>query len=161
LTTLRDSWFIGLHDPSHYVRVLVRLTVALVLGGILGFEREEVGKAAGLRTHMLVDVGAALFIIVPIEAGIAPDQLMRVVQGLTMALGFLGGGVILKLTRERRVEGITTAANLWVAAAVGMAVGMGFVWPAAYVVLLTVFVLVGMRWLERRFEGDKKKSGPH
>ena len=91
--------------------------MAAVLGGILGFERERVGKAAGLRTHMLVTVGSCLFTLVPLEAGVGKDAMARVVQGLAAGIGFLGAGSILKLTEERKIHGLTTAANIWVAAA--------------------------------------------
>jgi putative Mg2+ transporter-C (MgtC) family protein len=144
----------GLDDLPHLERTAVRLTLALVLGGLLGFEREKDGKFAGLRTHMLVALGAALFILIPLEAGVHLDQLARVVQGLTVGIGFLGGGVILKLTEERTIRGLTTAANLWVTAAVGMAVGLGWFWPAAITVVLAWLVLsfIGRleAWIERR-----------
>ena len=149
MASLNDQWFLGLDDGGHYVRVAVRLGVAVALGAVLGYEREHLGKAAGLRTHMLVALGAALFILAPIEAGVSAEQLMRVVQGLTVGIGFLGAGVILKMTEERKISGVTTAANVWVTAAVGMAVGMGLLWPAVLAVLLGCFTLYVLHWVER------------
>ncbi len=146
MDSLREEWFFGLGDPDHLLRVFVRLAVALVLGAILGYERESEGKPAGLRTHMLVTVGSALFVLVAIEAGVAKDQLSRVIQGLATGIGFLGAGAILKLSEKREIHGLTTAANVWVAAAVGLAVGMGFLWPALVAVGLAFFVLHILRW---------------
>jgi putative Mg2+ transporter-C (MgtC) family protein len=148
MASLNDQWFLGLDDGGHYVRVALRLGVAVALGAVLGYEREHLSKAAGLRTHMLVALGAALFILAPIEAGVSPEQLMRVVQGLAAGIGFLGAGVILKMTEERKISGVTTAANIWVTAAVGMAVGMGLLWPAVLAVLLGCFTLYVLRWVE-------------
>jgi putative Mg2+ transporter-C (MgtC) family protein len=156
---LKQELFFGLDDPDHLVRVLVRLVVAGALGGILGYERQKEGKAAGLRTHMLVALGAALFVITPVEAGLSLDQLSRVVQGLTMGIGFLGGGAILKLTSERKIQGLTTAANLWVAAATGMAVGFGLFWPPVIVVLLVWLILFTLGRLEA-WLGDTKRQEP-
>lgn len=138
--------FSGLDNPFHYGRVAARLLTALVLGGFLGYEREREGKAAGLRTHMLVALGSALFVIAPLEAGISRDQLSRVIQGLTMGIGFLGAGTIIK--EGQHIKGLTTAANIWLTAAVGAAVGLGWVWPAAFAVLLAWVVLLGLQWIE-------------
>jgi putative Mg2+ transporter-C (MgtC) family protein len=127
----------------------VRLVTAMLLGGLLGFEREKEGKAAGLRTHMLVSLGAALFILAPLEAGVSRDNLVRVIQGLTAGIGFLGAGAILKITEERKIKGLTTAATLWLTAATGMAVGLGWLWPAVLVVVLGLFSLLES-WIEGR-----------
>jgi putative Mg2+ transporter-C (MgtC) family protein len=157
---LNEQVFYGMGDVWHVVRVVARLSAALLFGALLGYEREETHKAAGLRTHMLVAVGAALFVIAPIEAGASIEHLTRVVQGLTAGIGFLGAGAILKLSEQRQIKGLTTAANLWVAAAVGTAVGMGFFWPAAYAVLLAVGVLTLMYHLEQRLRA-RGKDTPH
>jgi putative Mg2+ transporter-C (MgtC) family protein len=149
MASLREEWFLGLDDPAHLARVVVRLVAALLLGAILGYEREQDRKPAGLRTHMLVTVGAALFILAPIEAGVKLDQLSRVIQGLATGIGFLGAGAILKLSDKREIHGLTTAANIWVAAAVGLAVGMGLLWPAFVAVFLACFVLRILRWFDR------------
>ena len=148
MASLKEQWFLDLNDGGHYVRVAIRLGVAVALGAVLGYGRERIGQPAGLRTHMLVALGAALFILAPIEAGVPSDQLMRVVQGLTTGIGFLGAGAILKMSEERKISGVTTAANIWVTAAIGMTVGMGLLWPAVVAVLLGGFTL----YILRRFE---------
>src|SRR5690242_292679 len=83
-------------DWHYFVRVVVRLCIAVVLGGLIGMERERTGKSAGVRTHMLVALGAALFTVVPLEAGMRTADFSRIIQGLVTGIGFLGGGVILK-----------------------------------------------------------------
>ena len=85
-----------LPDVAQLVRVLVRVVVAAALGGLLGLERERAGRAAGLRTHMLVALGAALFVLFPAEADMAPGDLSRVIQGVATGIGFIGAGTILK-----------------------------------------------------------------
>ncbi len=158
MQSLTEHVFFGLDDGWHLLRVAARLLVALVLGALLGYEREETGKVAGLRTHMLVAAGAALFVIAPIEAGVSIEHLTRVVQGLTAGIGFLGAGAILKLTEQRQIKGLTTAANLWVTAAVGTATGMGMLWPAVWVSLLAVGTLSLARYLEAWLL--RNKGGP-
>jgi putative Mg2+ transporter-C (MgtC) family protein len=111
----------GLHAAA-------RLLLAAGLGGLLGYERRRHGKAAGLRTHMLVALGAALFIQAPVQAGAATADLTRVVQGIATGIGFVGAGAILKLGEPVQVRGLTTAASVWLTAAVGTAVGLGLVW---------------------------------
>ena len=119
--------FADIGDASQLTRVTVRLLMAAALGGILGFEREHKGKAAGVRTHMLVSLGAALFVLVPQMAGADEAALSRVVQGIVAGIGFLGAGTILKGNKldTHAVKGLTTAAGLWMTAAIGIAAGMG------------------------------------
>lgn len=121
--------FIGFQDAGHLLRVPVRLVVALVLGGVLGWERQIEHKTAGVRTHMLVSLGAALFTLVPLEGGLKVADLSRVIQGLATGVGFLGAGTILK-SEHYEIRGLNTAANIWLAAATGMAVGAGWLYPA-------------------------------
>ncbi|NYE22713.1 MgtC/SapB family protein [Pigmentiphaga litoralis] len=130
--------FSDLHDVAEMTRVCVRLLVAMVLGGLLGYERELRGTAAGLRTHMLVAVGAALFVLVPLQAGTQLADMSRVLQGVIAGIGFLGAGAIIKLG-EQQVRGVTTAASIWATAAIGIAAGMG---REATAILSTVFALV-------------------
>ena len=111
--------FSDLHDVAEITRVCVRLLVAMVLGGLLGYERELRGTAAGLRTHMLVAVGAALFVLVPLQAGTQLADMSRVLQGVIAGIGFLGAGAIIKLG-EQQVRGVTTAASIWATAAIGI-----------------------------------------
>ncbi|MGC3972704.1 MAG: MgtC/SapB family protein [Pirellulales bacterium] len=122
--TIREE-LSDLRDAAGFTRVLVRLTIAAILGGVLGYEREHKGKAAGLRTHMLVAMGAALFVMVPEQAGATDSDLSRVLQGLVAGIGFLGAGSIVKGTSENAVHGLTTAAGIWLTAAIGMAAGIG------------------------------------
>jgi len=115
----------GLPDKSQLARLVVRLLAAVILGAVIGVQRERTGKAAGVRTHMLVALGAALFVLGPIEFGMNSDSVSRVIQGLVTGIGFLGAGAILKLQEQREIEGLTTAAGIWMTAAVGVAVGLG------------------------------------
>jgi putative Mg2+ transporter-C (MgtC) family protein len=117
--------FSDLGDAEDITRLCVRLLVAVLLGGLLGYERESVGASAGLRTHMLVSLGSALFVLIPLQAGMNMEDLSRVLQGITAGIGFLGAGAILKLTDENQIIGLTTAASIWLTAAVGIAAGMG------------------------------------
>lgn len=119
------SEFSDLPDASTIVRVTVRVAIAAVLGGILGYERERKGRSAGVRTHMLVAVGAALFVIGPQQAGMEIGDLSRVLQGVVQGIGFLGAGAILVRSAQRQVEGLTTAANIWATAAIGVIAGLG------------------------------------
>jgi putative Mg2+ transporter-C (MgtC) family protein len=131
--------FSDLGDVSDLTRVCLRLAVAVALGALLGYERESSGASAGLRTHMLVSLGSALFVLVPLQAGMAIEDLSRVLQGVAAGIGFLGAGAILKLEAEMAVKGLTTAAGIWLTCAVGVAAGMGL---EATAVLSTVFALL-------------------
>ncbi|RZI93395.1 MAG: MgtC/SapB family protein, partial [Variovorax sp.] len=114
ITRTVASEFSDVADLSQLVRILVRLTLAAVLGFVLGFEREQHGKAAGVRTHMLVAIGSALFVLIPQQTGIVPADMSRVIQGLVAGVGFLCAGTILKYGKdEQQVQGLTTAAGLW------------------------------------------------
>jgi putative Mg2+ transporter-C (MgtC) family protein len=115
-------------DTAQMMRVVVRVAMAALLGGLLGFERERAGKAAGLRTHMLVAVGAALFLIFPTEAGMRSEDLSRVIQGVATGIGFIGAGTILKRADSDEIHGLTTAASIWLTTAIGLAVGAGQLW---------------------------------
>jgi putative Mg2+ transporter-C (MgtC) family protein len=153
---LGTALFQGAGDLEHIGLVVTRLGAAVILGGLVGFERWEEGKSAGLRTHMLVSLGAALFVLVPYEARVAPEQITRVIQGLTTGIGFLGAGTILQLTAEHRVRGLTTAASIWATAAVGTAVGLGWIWPAAVTVILVLLILYFVGQLELRWEKRRR-----
>jgi putative Mg2+ transporter-C (MgtC) family protein len=139
-------------EPAQVMRVTVRLTVAALLGGLLGFERERERKAAGLRTHMLVALGAALFIIAPLEAGMAVSDLSRVIQGVAAGIGFIGAGTIMKITEQQEIKGLTTAAGLWLTAAVGVAVGSGHLWVPLVGTALAWVTLSILRRMERHIQ---------
>jgi putative Mg2+ transporter-C (MgtC) family protein len=117
--------FSDLGNADDITRVVLRLLVAVALGGLLGYERESIGASAGLRTHMLVSLGSALFVLIPLQAGMKVDDLSRVLQGVTAGIGFLGAGAILKQTSKNDIKGLTTAASVWLTAAIGVAAGMG------------------------------------
>ncbi len=126
------------------LQVVVRLMIAAILGGSIGLERLLKKKPAGLRTQMLVCMGSALVLIVARLDGIPLNEIARIISGILTGIGFLGGGVILKLTHEREIRGVTTAASIWTTAAIGIAVGLGEIWIAvvsAIVVWLILFVL--------------------
>lgn len=106
-------------------QVLGRTLVAALLGGVIGSERMHHGKEAGLRTHALVSLSAAFFVIAPQQGDITGDSLSRVIQGVAAGIGFLGAGTILKQEDGRKVRGLTTAASLYFATAVGVAAGLG------------------------------------
>jgi putative Mg2+ transporter-C (MgtC) family protein len=140
----------GLPDARQLTRIVIRLLVAMLLGAIVGIQREQTGKPAGLRTHMLVALGAALFVLAPVEAGMNLDGLSRVIQGLATGIGFIGGGAILKLSQEREIQGLTTAAGIWMTAAMGVAVGLGRIGMALLSALLTWFILSVIGKIEHR-----------
>ena len=131
--------FSDLGDVDDITRIVVRMLVAIVLGGLLGYERESAGASAGLRTHMLVSLGSALFVLIPLQAGMKVEDLSRVLQGVTAGIGFLGAGAILKQRDKNDIRGLTTAASVWLTAAVGIAAGMG---REASAVLSALFALV-------------------
>ncbi|MCA1617800.1 MAG: MgtC/SapB family protein [Acidobacteria bacterium] len=103
----------GLGDVRQLVHVLVRLLAATLLGAVIGIQRERAGKPAGLRTHMLVTLGTAVFVLACAGVGMSSDGLSRVIQGIITGIGFIGAGSILKLSEERDVRGLTTAAGVW------------------------------------------------
>ena len=142
------------HVPelAQAIRVTVRLVVAALLGGLLGFERERERKAAGLRTHILVALGAALFIIAPVEAGMAVSGLNSVIQGVAAGIGFIGAGTILKLTEQQEIQGLTTAAGIWLTAAVGVAVGAGHLWVPIVGTLLAWVTLSILGRMQRHIQ---------
>lgn len=117
--------FDGATDVAQITRVMLRLVMAALLGGVLGYEREQHGKAAGLRTHMLVAMGAAMFTLVPQQSGMSIGDMSRVIQGVVAGIGFLCAGAIIKNRSEQDVHGLTTAASVWMTAAIGIACGLG------------------------------------
>jgi putative Mg2+ transporter-C (MgtC) family protein len=120
-----EEMFSGLPDVRQMVSLVSRLLTAMILGALVGAQRESIGKPAGLRTHMLVAMGSALFVLAPLEAGMELDGMSRVIQGIVTGIGFIGAGAILKLQEKREIEGLTTAAGIWMTAAIGIAAGLG------------------------------------
>jgi putative Mg2+ transporter-C (MgtC) family protein len=130
------------------VEILVRLVLALVLGALIGLERESVEKPAGLRTHTLVTLGAALFTLISKEGffGSGADP-ARIASNIVVGIGFLGAGTIWR--SGVTVTGLTTAATLWTSAAIGTAVGAGFYLGAVAATALVVVILIPFKALER------------
>ncbi|MFM0310874.1 MgtC/SapB family protein [Paraburkholderia sp. RL17-383-BIF-A] len=147
--------FSDLGSVADVTQVLMRLGLALILGGILGFERELSRRDAGMRTHMMVAVGAALFVVVPLQAGFSQDNMSRVLQGLVSGIGFLGAGAIIKLSAEREVRGLTTAASLWLSAGVGVASGLGREATAILSVAIALAILSSARLFKGREQEEK------
>jgi len=130
--------------------VIINLTLAFFLGGIVGWFRELEGKTAGMRTHILVCVGSALFMIVSYKMMILGNNgdPSRIVAGVVTGIGFLGAGCIVQ--SGSGVKGVTTAASIWITAAIGIAAGAGFYTEALMVVFLTVVALELLRQVEKR-----------
>src|SRR5688572_4973574 len=101
-----EEFSVGLPDKRETARVVLRLIMASLMGALIGMQREQVGKPAGLRTHMLVSLGAAIFVIACVQTGMDSADLSRVIQGLATGIGFIGGGAILKLTSEKDIQGL-------------------------------------------------------
>jgi putative Mg2+ transporter-C (MgtC) family protein len=150
MNVILEELFAGMPDSRQFVRIIIRLLAAMLLGAVIGFQRERTGKPAGLRTHMLVALGAALFVLAPLEAGMDLDGLSRVIQGLATGIGFIGGGAILKLHDQREIEGLTTAAGIWMTATVGVAVGLGRTPLALISTILTWIILTLLGQIESR-----------
>ena len=150
------SEFSDIPDATQITRITLRLLVAAALGGLLGYEREKQGKSAGVRTHMLVAIGAALFVLIPQQAGASSADLSRVLQGLIAGVGFLGAGAIILGTKQVETQGLTTAAGIWVTAAIGAAAGMGRESTAVLSTLVALFVLSVVPWIVRDCIKSKK-----
>ncbi|MBK7983456.1 MAG: MgtC/SapB family protein [Candidatus Competibacteraceae bacterium] len=140
------------------VTVIMRLLVAMMLGAVIGLERDASGKAAGLRTHMLVALGSAFFVVVPLELGMSLDEVARIAQGVATGVGFLGAGAILKVSEQGEIKGLTTAAGIWVTAAVGMAAGMGRIWIAVLGVALVGIVLAVLGRVQQNLQLNEQKQ---
>jgi len=120
--------------------MILRLFLAAALGAGIGYQRERVGKAAGLRTHILIALGAALFTEVSIFGFSGTVDPSRVAAGVVVGVGFIGGGVIFR--GEESVAGLTTAATIWVTAAIGLATGAGLYSISIIAALITVGILM-------------------
>jgi putative Mg2+ transporter-C (MgtC) family protein len=132
-----------------WLELLGTLSLSLLLGGMVGLERELRRRWAGLRTHMMVALGAAIFCVVGKEL---VHDLGHVVAGITTGIGFIGGGTILKLNSQQEVKGLTTASSIWMAAGIGTAVGLGLYLIAVLGALLSITVLALGWLLEKQIE---------
>jgi len=146
----------GFPDRNRLIIVLLRVFAAVLLGAVVGIERERAGKPAGLRTHMLVSLGTAVVVIACQDAGMSLDGLSRVIQGIVTGIGFIGAGTILKLNEQREIQGLTTAAGLWMTAAIGVAAGLGILGVALIGTLVTVLVLVLEHFIDSRRNTQNK-----
>jgi len=128
---------------SPLLEMILRFLLAAALGAGIGYQRERVGKAAGVRTHVLVSSGAALFTLASIYgfSGAAVD-ISRVAAGVVVGIGFIGAGVILRGQREKEVAGLTTAATIWLTAAVGLAAGAGMYLVSVIATAVAVGILL-------------------
>lgn len=136
-----QSEFSDISSVTQATTLVLRLVSASILGGLIGYERELKGKSAGLRTHMLVALGSALFIITPQQAGASPEDISRILQGLVAGIGFLGAGAIMIGQQKENETGLTTAASVWITAAIGVTVGIGLETTAVISTLLTLLIL--------------------
>jgi len=142
-----DRPMINFHELAH---IVAKIIIATILGGLVGAEREIHGHGAGFRTHMMVSMGTAMFVMGAMDITAAtPGDLTRVVQGIATGIGFLGAGTILKLTDKLEVKGLTTASSIWLAAAVGTATGLGQYALAIIGTVIAVAVLALLRPIDQ------------
>jgi putative Mg2+ transporter-C (MgtC) family protein len=140
-------------SSDDWLSLTFRLTLALFVGGIIGWNRQAAGKPAGLRTHMLVSLGAALFVLIPLMASTSTDTISRAIQGVATGVGFLGAGEILHQSNDKfgksNIKGLTSAATIWLTAALGMIAGCGFWQLSLLSTLMTLFILSFAKKIER------------
>lgn len=146
--------FWSVPDAAYLTRIVSRLGAAAVFGGLIGLQREWAGKAAGLRTHIIVALGCAAFMLIAMEHRTGDGDISRVIQGIAAGIGFIGAGTILKREHQEDIKGLTSAASIWLTAAVGAAAGGGQIWlglicVAIAFVILSIFSGVE-RWLARK-----------
>src|SRR6266513_1177606 len=154
---LRGSIAINSIWNDTYAAIALHLVIALAAGGIIGLERSYHGRPAGFRTHALVCLSSCMLMVLTVYqdtwfSALALDQVSvdptRMAQGIMTGIGFLGAGVIMK--EGLTIRGLTTAASIWITAAIGIMIGVGFYFPAGIGTALTLVVLSGFRWIERR-----------
>ena len=147
-----NSVFISSDD---WLGLTFRLTLALLIGGVIGWNRQAAGKPAGLRTHMLVSLGAAIFVLLPLLASTSEsvDTVSRAIQGVATGVGFLGAGEILhgseRESTKLSVKGMTSAATIWVTAALGMVAGCGFWQLILLSPMMTLLIVSVAKKIER------------
>ncbi|WAL61989.1 MgtC/SapB family protein [Thermocoleostomius sinensis] len=143
--------------PLSWEDVVIRLSLAVILGGLIGWEREVDSKPAGLRTHMLVSLGSAMLVMTAVQSGMVretADTISRIIQGIVTGIGFLGAGEIVSVSNSEsgqvRVRGLTSAAAIWVAMAIGIAVGCGLWQIGTFGAIATFVILWGVKKIETR-----------
>ena len=147
----------GLPDRHRLAVIVIRLLAATLLGAIVGLQRERAHKPAGLRTHMLVCVGTALVVLAGSGIGMTTDGLSRVIQGIVTGIGFVGAGSILKLSQEHEIRGLTTAAGLFITAAIGVSAGVGAIGLAIIGTILAIIVLA-LEGVEEAWHKNRKNQ---
>jgi len=152
------SEFSDITDVATATRIAVRILVAGLLGGVLGYDRARKERSAGIRTHMLVAVGTAIFMLGPTQAGMPLGDLSRVIQGVVQGIGFLAAGAIIIGTAARQARGLTTAASVWAAAGIGVAAGIGMEVTAILATATVYFILAVVPLLLRR--GSEGRDTP-
>jgi putative Mg2+ transporter-C (MgtC) family protein len=140
-------------ETLDWATLAARLGLALAAGAVVGFERARSGKPAGMRTHMLVSLGACLFILGPVAIGMSTDALGRAIQGVATGVGFLGAGEILHYFRQdehrAKIKGLTSAAALWLTAALGVVAACGLWRLLLLSIAAALVVLVSIKPLEK------------
>jgi len=166
VNVLNELWlkvaadFSDIPDAAEAIRMSVRLVLAAAMGGLLGYDRERTGKSAGLRTHMLVSLGAALFVLIPLQSGMSDADISRIIQGIVAGVGFLGAGAIVKGNHDGGVQGLTTAAGIWLTASVGIAAGLGREASAVLGAVLAFVVLSTLARASHWMKNDDTKPKP-
>ena len=159
---MEQFWTEFQHElPSSYemLSVSFRLCLAAILGAIPGIQRERLGQAAGLRTHMMVAVGAAIFVMAALEAGASIGDTTRVIQGLATGIVFVGAGAIMKSKENHEVYGLTTASSIWLTAGLGTAVGTGRVFLPVLGSIIAVLILSLFTWIGNRVVPPQEIQG--
>lgn len=155
---MSNTYYLATND---WLNISFRLCVALLIGAIIGLERQIRRKPAGLRTHMLVSLGSALFTLIIMQTGglqSSPDALSRVIQGIATGIGFLGAGEIVRQSSQEsqqlEIYGLTSAAAIWVSSALGIAAGCGL-WQLGLISAMLTFLVLNVF---KRLEKHHKKS---
>ncbi|MEH1816545.1 MAG: MgtC/SapB family protein [Nostoc sp.] len=155
---MSNTYYLATND---WLNISFRLCIALLIGAIIGLERQIRRKPAGLRTHMLVSLGSALFTLIIMQTGglqASPDALSRVIQGIAAGVGFLGAGEIVRQSSQEsqqlEIHGLTSAAAIWVSSALGIAAGCGL-WQLGLISAMLTFLVLNVF---KRFEKHPKKS---
>jgi putative Mg2+ transporter-C (MgtC) family protein len=155
---LMSAIFLSSND---WLEIGTRLILALLVGCLIGLNRQQGGRPAGMRTFMLVSMGSAVFVMIPLQVDVdhsvnAANALSRTIQGVTTGVGFIGAGLILhespRNSKSPKVRGLTTAASIWISAGLGAAIGCGLWQMALLAAFLTLVTLSGVKRLTRNFK---------
>jgi len=150
----------GLHDSQQVAHVSIRLLAATLCGGLIGIQRESTRKPAGLRTHVLVSVATAAFIVACSASGMSSDGVSRVIQGIVTGIGFIGAGSILKLGHEHEIKGLTTAASVWMTAAIGVVIGLGNL-GIGLIITVVALIILSLARIEHSIEHQAHHHDDH